>query len=145
MSSFPFLTVLLILPISLVLNIPGKEMSLWKLVQCPCKYQRHFINITLVIGTKMMHNQSVRILFVLTLWHFWRAGVFSGTDIPGRKQCLLDVWVKRCAFLTAVGLWLCHLVPGVCHDMPTAFRSYRAAILRALGGSHQALGILPCQ
>ena len=92
--------------ISQLLNIPGKELSLRKLVQCLCEYQRLFNNPILAVGTKLMQNQSIRILFMLPLWWFWRINVFSccnllHCDMPGRKQCFLDGWLKLCAFLTA--------------------------------------------
>lgn len=54
--------------ISQLLNISGKELSLWKLVQCLREYQGHFINT--VVGTKLMQNQSIRPLLVLPLWCF---------------------------------------------------------------------------
>lgn len=100
-----------------------------------------------------MHNQSMRILFVLPLWQFWRTDVFLGTVMcqGGNNAFWMVVW-NNCvlpspalnhvpgAFPTAVGLWLCHLVPGVSHDRPKTFVSYRAAVPAALGELHQACG-----
>lgn len=53
---------------------------------------------------------------------------------------ILHGWMKCCAFLTAVGLWLCRSVPGVSRDRLQAFGSQRTAILAALGELHQVCG-----
>lgn len=86
-----------------------------------------------------MHNQSMRILFVLPLWQFWRTAVFSGTVIcQGGNNAFWVVGLNSCFSYCR---WVVPLSLGAwSHDRPRALGSYRAAILAALGELHQACG-----
>lgn len=109
-------------------SIIRTELYLWKSVQCLCGHQRHFID-TLLVGTRLVWIQSIKILFVLYLsWlcGVWQINVFSysnlHTDMPGRNIRFgiaggNDVLLSQLSGFCVVAQWqVCHVIdcrPGL--------------------------------